>query len=317
MSKVSVIMPARKELYVRETLRDLYDNAEDEIEVILILDGYEPDYKIPRRKGLKIIRHKTPHGMRPCINEGAELATGEYIMKMDAHCTIGPGWDAILKADCADNWIVIPRRYWWDAPSWDFNKNFTGDREHVDAMEYMYPFHKPYSPRLTGRPCERRRLQQADQMLTEDMTFQGSLWFMHKEHFVKRLGGMSSKGYGTFGEEPQQIGLMTQLGPWEGAIMRNKKTWYAHWSKPGSHWRADPDTAGRVTDAERECGYLYAWDHWWNNRWTERKHDFLWMVEKFEPMDTWPENWRFLVKNYDRFDMNEMLAKAKKAAANL
>jgi glycosyltransferase involved in cell wall biosynthesis len=301
--KVTVIIPARKEPYVRETLKDLFSNAQDEIEVILILDGWKPDYRIYKRKGLRIFRNAKVEGMRPSINKGVEAATGKYIMKMDAHCSIGPGWDAILKADCADNWIVVPRRYWFDAPNW---KKKDKPTEYVDAMAYMYPFARPYKPRLTGRPCDRRMIQQADQMLVEDMTFQGSLWFMHKEHFTKRLGPMDWKSYGTFGEEPQEIGLKTQLGPWEGAIMRNKNTWYAHWSKPGIHWRTDPEIAGRVTDAERENSYVFAFDYWWNNRWEERKHDFLWMVEKFEPMDTWPENWRWLVTRYDRFKIEDL-----------
>ena len=304
MSKVSVIMPARKEPYVHETLRELYDNAQDEIEVILILDGYEPDYKIPRRKGMRTFRNKTVKGMRPCINMGVELATGEYIMKLDAHCSIGPGWDAILKADCADNWIVVPRRYWFDAVTW---KKKNVPTEYVDAMEYRYPFSKPYKPRLTGIPCERRMIQQADQMLTEDMTFQGSCWFMTKEHFTKRVGPMETYGYGTFSSEPEELGLRTQLGPWEGKVMRNKNTWYAHWGKPQIHWRKPPDEAGRVSDKEREDGWIYTWDYWWNNKWTERKHDFLWMAEQFEPLLSWPENWRFLVTRYDRYDIKDIL----------
>lgn len=306
MSKVSVIIPARKEPYIRETMRDLYNNRAGDIEVLLVLDGHEPDYRITRYKGLRILKNKTVQGMRNCINAAVEVATGEYIMKLDAHCTIGRGWDEILKADCADNWIVVPRRYWWDAPKWDYNVNMKGSLEHVDAMVYRYPFYSPYKPRLTGRPCERRAVQQADQMLTEDMTFQGSMWFMMKEHFTKRVGPMDTHGYGTFAEEPQEIGLKTQLGPWEGAVMRNKKTWYAHWSKPGIHWRTAPDAAGRVTDKEREAGYLYSWDYWWHSKWEERKHDFEWLVEKFEPMDTWPENWRYLITRYDRYDMSEL-----------
>lgn len=240
--------------------------------------------------------------MRPSINNAVDVATGKYIMKLDAHCTIGEAWDEILKADCADNWIVIPRRYLFDAPAW----RVRDERPCVDAMNYKYPFHQPYKPRLTCRPCERRKLQQADQLLVEDMGFQGSLWFMHKEHYTKRLGGMDCYGYGTFGEEPQEIGLKTQLGPWEGAVMRNKNTWYAHWSKPGIHWRTDPDKAGRVTDEEREKSYRYAWWFWWNNKWPERKHDFYWLIEKFEPMDTWPSNWRWLVTRYDRYKLDEI-----------
>lgn len=53
MSTVSVIMPARKEPYICETLRDLYNHRAGDIEVILVLDGSEPEYKLPEYKGLR------------------------------------------------------------------------------------------------------------------------------------------------------------------------------------------------------------------------------------------------------------------------
>lgn len=299
MSKVSVIIPVRKELYLRETIKDLYANASDEIEVIVVIDGEPPDYKIPRRKGLKTLHNKTVIGLRNCINAAAEVATGKYMMKIDSHCSVGEGWDEILKADCEDNWIVIPRRFWFDAPTWTIR-----DKPHVDAMSYIYPFFRPYKPRLTCRPDERRQsLQSDDDLLIPDMGFQGSCWFMTTRHF-KRIGGMDAEAYGTFGAEPHEIGLKTQLGPWEGLVMRNKKTWYAHWSKPMSHWREKPEIAGRVTDEEREASYKYNFNYWWNNRWEDRIHDFQWLVDKFWPLPGWPENWRWLEKEYTRYDIN-------------
>lgn len=297
MSKVSVIIPARKELYIRETIKDLYANAEDEIEVLLVLDGGRPDYRIPRRKGLRPLINNKVRGMRYCINKAADVATGEYLMKMDAHCTIGEGWDAILKADCEDNWIVIPRRYWFDAPTWTIK-----DRPEVDAMAYLYPYRRPYSPRLTCRPVVDR---DPESDIVEDMGFMGSLWFMQTKHF-DRLGGMDDKGYGSFGEEPQEIGLKTQLGPWEGAIMRNKRTWYAHWSKPGEHWRKSPEEAGRVDDEEREAGYRYSFVYWWFNQWEERKHEFQWLVDKFWPLPGWPENWRWETTQFTRYKLEDL-----------
>jgi glycosyltransferase involved in cell wall biosynthesis len=306
MSKVSVIIPARKEPYVNETIRDVMNNAAGEIEVLLILDGWEPEYKIKRRKGLRIFRNKTVEGMRPSINAAAEVATGKYLMKIDAHCSIGEGWDEILKADCDDNWIVIPRRYWWDVEKWYYKVDKYGCISYVDSMTYLYPFLRPYKPRMTCRPNEEKAIQQADQMVVEDMGFQGSLWFMTREHYLDRLGGMDCNGYGTFGEEATEIGLKTQLGPWEGKVIRNKNTWYGHWSKPGIHWKTAPEIAGRVTDEEREASYVYAWDFWWNNKWEDRIHDYEWLVEKFWPLRTWPENWRWLVTKYDRYDLSEL-----------
>lgn len=296
MSKVSVIIPARKEPYLRETIKDLYDNAADDIEVILVLDGYKPDFRIPKRNGLVVMRNQSPQGMRKCINNATGIATGEYLMKIDAHCSIGEGWDEILKADCSDNWIIVPRRYWFDAVEWKIL-----DRPYVDAMSYLYPFIYVYRPRLTCRPDERRQRMQKDD-LVEDMGFQGSLWFMTAKHF-KRLGGLNEYGYGTFSSEPEELGLKTQLGPWEGSVMRNKKTWYAHWSKPMSHWRADPEVAGRADDKERDAGWIYTFDYWWNNRWKDRAHDFEWLVDKFWPLPTWPDNWRWETKQFTRYEI--------------
>jgi len=297
MSKVSVIIPARKEPYIRETIKDLFNNAEGEIEVLLVIDGEKPKYRLPRRKGVRVLHNRTVKGRRYCTNKAAEAATGEYLLKMDAHCTIGEGWDEILKADCADNWIVIPRRYRLDAPTWTL-KDLPG----VDAMAYLYPYRRPYAPRLTSRPVPDRN---PESDIVEDMGFQGSLWFMTAKHY-RRLGGMDEHGYGTFSEEPEEIGLKTWLGPWEGAVMRNKKTWYAHWAKPGEHWRKPPDEAGRVPDQEREAGYRYSFVYWWFNQWEERVHDFQWLVDKFWPLPGWPEKWRWEVTQFTRYTLDEI-----------
>ena len=298
MSKVSVIIPARKEPYIRETLKDVMDNAVGDIEVILVLDGDVPDYELPDDKRIRVYHNSKVQGLRPCLMAAVGVARGKYILKTDAHCTIGEGWDKILKADCEDNWIVIPRRYWFDAPTWSIL-----DRPLVDAMRYIYPFKRVYEPRLTARPWPERAEEYKDEMLIEDMSYQGSMWFMHRKHF-HRIGGMPSKdGYGTFGEEPQELGLKTQLGPWEGKIMRNKNTWYAHWSKPMIHWRMDPEEAGRVTYAEFVQANGWAFEYWWNNKWEDRAHDFDWLIDKFWPLPKWPENWRWLVEQYDRYPM--------------
>jgi len=54
MSKVSVIIAARKEPYIRETLDSVMSNAEGDIEVILVLDGDVPDYELPDDKRLGV-----------------------------------------------------------------------------------------------------------------------------------------------------------------------------------------------------------------------------------------------------------------------
>ena len=98
--KVSVIIPARKEPYIRETLNDVMSNAEGDIEVILVIDGSMPDYELPDDKRIRVYHNSKVQGLRACLNAAVSVARGKYLLKVDAHCTIGEGWDKILKAEC-------------------------------------------------------------------------------------------------------------------------------------------------------------------------------------------------------------------------
>jgi glycosyltransferase involved in cell wall biosynthesis len=307
MAKVSVIIPSRNEPYLPQTLRDIYAGAAGDIEVIVVLDGEkQPEYNLPEYKGLRLLHNPEVKGLRWCVNHAVDVAKGKFIMKIDAHCTIGEGWDEILKADCDDNWMVVPRRYFWDAPKWDYCYNKDGSISCVDAHYYFYPYLRPYSPRLTTRPWPERAEARKHILVDEDMGMQGSLWFMQKSLF-HRLGGFNQYGYGTFSSEPEELNLKLQLGPLEGKVMRNKKTWYAHWQKPAAQWWNRPAAeVGRVSDLERTAGNWYCFIYWFRNQWAERVHDFEWLVDKFWPVPTWPDNWRQIISKHDRYDVDEL-----------
>lgn len=275
---VSVIIPSRTERFLPETVADLLKNGSD-LEVIAVLDGYW-EHNLPSDKRLKILHRGKAMGMRDAINSAGAIAKGEWLMKCDAHCAFGEGFDRILVEDCEDNWIVIPRRYSLQVEGW-----CRAEKEPIDAMHYFYPYEHPDDLGLHGRPWLERGRERWNILIDEDVTFQGSCWFMSRKHW-NRLGGMSEAGYETFMGEPQEIGFKTQLGPWEGKIVRNKKTWYAHLHK-GRTW-------GRMyhfTKSERVRGNAYSFDFWWNNRWEGRKHDIEWLLERFQPMPTWPADW--------------------------
>ena len=287
MTDLSVIIPSRNERFLPQTIDDLFKKAAGSIEVIAILDGYWPNPMIPDRPGLIFIHRTTPRGMRDGINSAAAIARGKFLMKCDAHCMFGEGFDEILKADIEDNWIVVPRRYSLDCDKWE-----RADKEPIDAMHYFWPYAHPDDLGLHGRPWMQRSRDRKDILVDEDVTFQGSMWFMHRDHFHKRLGGMSEIGWETFMGEPQEIGFKTQLGPWEGKIMRNKKTWYAHLHKGHTGWKSKPEEGGRIASSERSRCNAYSFDFWWNNRWEGRAHDLDWLIDHFWPHPGWPQNWR-------------------------
>jgi glycosyltransferase involved in cell wall biosynthesis len=105
---LSVIIPARNEKYLERTLRNILENAEGEIEIHAILDGYLPDPPINMNDD-RIIFHHFPEsiGQRAAINFGAKMAKGKYIMKLDAHCAVDKGFDVKLAADCEYDWTVV------------------------------------------------------------------------------------------------------------------------------------------------------------------------------------------------------------------
>lgn len=120
--------------------------------------------------------------------------------------------------------------------------------------------------------------------IDETMSFQGSLWFMHRDWW-NFLGGMSEEGYGTFSQEPQEIGNKTWLGG--GAVMTNKLTWYAHLHKGKTFGRMYS-----VSSREILAGHKYSGEYWMGNQWEGRIHDIDWLVDRFWPVPTWPEDWR-------------------------
>jgi glycosyltransferase involved in cell wall biosynthesis len=109
---VSIIIPARNEVYLEKTIRDILEKAKGEIEVIVVLDGYLPDPPIDTKDNrVKFLHYPESIGQRPAINEAARIAKGKYILKTDAHSMFDEGFDVKLAADCEYDWTVIPRMY--------------------------------------------------------------------------------------------------------------------------------------------------------------------------------------------------------------
>lgn len=276
-----------------KTVDDLYNKAAGDIEVIVVLEGYWPTVLPRERPTLKYLHRGTPMGLRHAFNSGAQIATGKYLMKVDAHCMFGEGWDEILQNDCDDNWVVIPSRYSLDAENWAILN--TG-KARVDYHFLCYPFTD--EPGLHGVQWDQRRRARSgnpEYDIDEEMSFQGSCAFMTREHFFKRVEMMDTdpRHYGTFIEEPQEIGLKTQLRG--GKVMVNKKTWYAHLHKGKQYGRGYSMSKRELID-----GAIWSVDFWTNNRLPDRVHDFEWLIDHFweqsGPIPTWPENW------HDTFD---------------
>ena len=76
---VSVVIPARNERFLQNTIDDLLSKAQGEVEIVAVLDGYWPDPPLKDDPRLKIIHRGEARGMRDAINSAAAISSGEFI----------------------------------------------------------------------------------------------------------------------------------------------------------------------------------------------------------------------------------------------
>ena len=268
---LSILIPARNEQFLQNTVDDILIKARGEVEVIVILDGYWPDPPLKDDPRVKIIHRGISLGMRNALNSGAAIAKGKYLAKCDAHIMFDEGFDVKLAADCEPNWISIPRRYALDPENWC--------RKEKAPIDYLY-IEAPGSGgdnALSGKVWKREEgLPEIDDLAT----FQGSFWFMHRDYFYE-LGALDEEKYGTFRKDPQELSFKAWCSG--GRVIRNKKTWYAHLYKGKKYGRG---YSANKADFRKGDEYIKNWLT--NSAWDERQtKPFRWMIEHFMPMPGW------------------------------
>jgi len=289
VAKVSVCVPSRNETYLQRTIDDVLTKAAGEVEVIVVLDGAPPVEPLREDARVRTIYNEQAKGIGWASWDAAQVATGDYLMKLDAHCLLAEGYDEVLKAECAWDWLLVPSRYQLKEQEW---------RCGYGPIEYLYMtypwleepqfgggFHgKKWLGEngLEGRYFFRENRDKA--ILIDDMmAFQGSLWFMHRDNFL-RLGGVDRRYWLT--QEAPSIGMKV----WEsgGRCAICKKTWYAHLHKGQAHGRGYPMSRRQQIEDN-----FYSADYWMHDRWKsrKRKRGITWWVDHFWPIPGWPEDW--------------------------
>lgn len=297
--RVSVVIPARNERYAARTAMDLLDNASGDTEVILCLDGYWPPASedqalrdveaaqwqelVARQDKRLILFHRgRSHGMRPGINAGVQIAKGEYILKADAHTKWGEGFDEILKADCDDDWVVVPRRMSLDPVNWCKLEN---GKSPVDYHYLSNPFERPGDPTcgMHGTWHRERARERKHILIDDEQSSQGSAYFMKRIHWDRTIGPLDSVHFSTFVGEFQEVGNRSWLSG--GAVKVNKKTHYLHWHKGAVGGRGYS-----ISKREQAAGSDFSTRYWMLDEWKARKHDLIWLIRKFWPVPSWGDD---------------------------
>src|SRR3972149_2414412 len=283
---LSVLIPSRNEQFLAPTVRDVLVQSRGSIEVIVALDGYWPDPPLVDDPRLNVLHWAQPRGVRPCIKAMVAVSKGEHLMKLDAHCALPEGFDTVLSAECDEEWVVVPRRHRLDPETWALQDV---GKPPIDAHYLSYPYERPGDPScgLHGTVWTERARAREHVLLDDEMSSQGSCWFMTRRHWERIVGPVDVEHYGDFIQEFQEVGLKTWLSG--GQVKVNKKTWYAHLHKGRIYGRGY-----HLTKQEQTRGAVYCTDYWMHDRWPQRTRNLSWLIEYFWPVPGWPLDWERL-----------------------
>ena len=215
---LSVVIPSFKDPLLKKTIASLLENAEGDIEVIAVLDGYWPEEPLSDDPRVRILHLGKNRGMREAINAGVAMARGEFIMRTDEHCIFGKGYDVILTRDLQDGDIMVPRRFFLDTEKWQVMD--------MPFVDYEKLYIDKERMKFAGIKWPERTKERLAVPIDETMAMQGSCWIMRRSHWDKVIVRLESEGYGTHYQDSVEMVMKTwQAG---GRLMINKNTWYAH-----------------------------------------------------------------------------------------
>lgn len=287
---LSVLIPARNEKYLEQTIRNVLENAEGDIEILVALDGYLPDPQIVIGDDRVIfVHHEEAKGQRQSVNELARMAKGDYLMKLDAHCAVDKGFDVKLAADYQDGWVVVPRMYNLDVETWTPKRHKKTDYMYIGWTE------KDDGPQLRSLYYggeQYKSMHRRTELIDDTMGCMGPCRFMSAKTFWD-LGGCD-EGHGSWGSEGIEWACKAWLSG--GALKVNKKTWFAHWFRGGS----GPGFPYPIKQSEIDRARNHAENMWLNDKWPKQKRPFRWLLEKFNP-PTW-ENYVMAEQNQPEHD---------------
>jgi len=305
---LTIIIPARNEEFLGRTIQDILENSTGNTEIIAILDGYLPDPPLPVSDRVMVIYNPEALGQRAAANQGARIAKGKYIMKVDAHCAFDKGFDTkMLDAfkETGDNVTMIPvmrnlhvfdyiceeghRRYqspsgvcetcgkptvkdvvWFPKPS-----------PATHSFRFDKTMHFQYFSEYSKRPEVQRGIEingVFNKDLRETMSIQGSCFMITKEKYFEL--DICSEDFHSWGQQGVEVACKTWLSG--GRVIVNMKTWYAHMfrTRGGDFGFPYSNPQNKVNENRELSRELFQRD-----KWPLATRKFQWILNKFNPPD--------------------------------
>ncbi len=301
MKQLSILIPARSEMWLAKTVEDILQHSEADIEILIGLDGEWADPGIPDDDRIKILYYPKSIGQRAMTNQLCRLSTAKYVMKIDAHCSLDQGFDRKMLeafAEVGDNVTMAPMMRNLHAFDW---LCAAGHRRYQGPSGPCLGCGEPVSrdilwkakesPRSTSYRFDKdlhfqyfneyKKKQKGD--LVESMSMQGSCFMLTREKYWEL--DICDEQHGSWGQQGTEVACKTWLSG--GRIIINKKTWYAHlFRTQGGDFGFPYKQDQKQVDHSRQ----YSKKLFLENTWPKAIHPLQWLVDKFAPVPGWHEN---------------------------
>lgn len=302
--QLSVLIPARNEMFLQRTVEDVLEHSDPKLtEVIVVLDGAWPEHGLPPHERVTVIYRPKSIGQRAATNEAARVSRAEFVMKLDAHCSLDDGFDRKLlrrAATVPDDVLLVPRQYNLHAFDWVCvspaghrrYQGQSGECRECGAETTREIVWKPRRSRLTTSWRfdsdlhfqywgEYARRCKGD--LTETMSLLGACWFVSRARFWE-IDGLD-EGHGSWGQMGTELACKSWLSG--GRVLVDHRTWFAHMFRTqGGDFGFPYSLQKRHTDAARAYSHKL-WDG--KGTWLGAKRPLSWMIEHFAPVPDWGE----------------------------
>lgn len=253
--KLSIVIPGYHDPYHEKTVRDLLDNSSlgEQLEIISVFDGFWPTWELVSDPRRRIVHLGKNRGMREAINAGIAVAKGEFIGRMDEHCSVAKGMDKELTDTCKENEVMTCKRYYLNPETWTIMK----DKGSVGAEKLVIQNVSDGVRKFAGKIWPEKVKEMEGTPIFEVSAQQGSFWIANREFFLKTVGELSTEGYGQLIQDSVEVSMKY----WKagGKLMMNHNTFYAH--KHRSFNRTHQNGT-KENPANCDAGYAYSLQQW-------------------------------------------------------
>lgn len=298
---LSVLIPARNEMWLQNTIDDVLKNSCDTTEVIVVCDGTLPHQSIPTHPRVTVALLPKSIGQRAATNMAARMSRAEFIMKLDAHCAVSKHFDKKLievARKLEPGVLQVPRQYNLHVFDWVCKecgyRRYQGRKEPCrnckkDATERELVWHRRGSRLTTCWRFDttlhfqywgaRQRMEegQPDKIgVSETMSLLGACWFVSREQFWAFDG--LDEGHGGWGQMGTELACKWWMGG--SRVVTNHRPWFAHLFRTQG---GDFGFPYPIKGSQQAAARKYSQDLWRNGKWPKAKHDLKWMIERFNP----------------------------------